>query len=182
VSIALEFEHAYDQSMGERAKATAALGAWLGDRPTLAERVGAPLPHASRTTVGDAEDLGPDTPAPETTETAAPLEADTSPSASGLGMPMPPAGAHGSWVWVALPDGAGTICARAVQWVRVKPCDLAPTGWALRVYSPYWRALADYVGGGVTTVAMHETQIVPSSRVTPIPGHYEGVPQDTDAP
>lgn len=138
--------------MGQRHKAEQALAAFLGDRDDLGARVDAT--RAARD-VPDQADDDPDIPAP-----------------------MPPPGAHGSWVWVDLPDGAGRICARAIQWVRVTPCELAPTGWALRVYSPYWRALPDYVAGGVSPTAMEETQLAPSSAVTPIPGRYAGVPRE----
>jgi hypothetical protein len=148
--------------VGERSKARSALEAWQGTRPSLGDRVDATLvrtAHASTTT-------------------AEPAHAAVAPaSAAPAPMPMPPPAATGSWVWVALPDGTGTICARAVAWVRVTPDALSPTGWALQVSSPYWRAFTTWTGdGGLAAGPAEEHQIVPSSQVTPIPGHYETVP------
>ncbi|WP_436776618.1 hypothetical protein [Yinghuangia sp. YIM S09857] len=150
--------------MGERSKARGALEVWRGDRPSLGDRVDAT--RAIRASRGTADPA----PEPASAPDAAPVPA------AGAAMPMPPPEAAGSWVWVALPDGSGTICARAIAWTRVVPDLLSPTGWALRVSSPYWRAFASWTGaGGVSAVPVEEQQVVPSSQVTPIPGHYEGV-------
>jgi hypothetical protein len=138
--------------MGHRDKAAQALAAWNGDRPTLGERAAASLPPPAD-----------DTPAPE--------------DPPAIALPMPPPGATGSWAWVVLPEGSGTICARAVEWVRVTPDELSPKGLALRVSGPYWRQITVWTGeGGTYAGASEEHQFVPSSQATPIPGHWFGVP------
>lgn len=156
-----------------RRKADQALDAWNGDRPSLGDRV-------------DATRAAQDAAAETATAAQPPSDADARPEPAPAvlpppGRPMPPDGATGSWVWVHHPDGAGITCARAVGWVRVTPDDLSPEGWAMRVSAPRWVAMTAWTGpGGVHATAVYEGEVVPSTQVEPIPGHYSDVPADND--
>lgn len=153
-----------------RRKADQALDAWNGDRPSLGDRVDATraAQDAAAEVMAAAQPSGdeaPHEPAPEPPP----------------GRPMPPEGSTGSWVWVHHPDGAGILCARAVGWTRVTPDELSPEGWAMQVVAPRWVAMSAWTGqGGVHATAVDEGQVVPSSQVEPIPGHYGGAPDADD--
>lgn len=160
-------ERTYDQGMGPRRKASDALAAWNGDRPSLGDRVDATREAAAEVMAQQEAAIGPE-PAPA--QPGPPLDP----------RPMPPDGADGSWVWVTSPTG-GVDVARAHGWIRVTPDELSPGGWALRVMRPRWVALSSWTGaGGMQALAAEEGEVVPSSRVERIPGWWVGAPREGD--